>query len=89
MTEKGKHVLVLLLFMVPATLFIGSCARRGEPRFRDVEQYRPERQITHMEMIRAYGALKVVTEYNSISYFLYRATILKRTSMICRRVLWI
>jgi membrane-bound lytic murein transglycosylase F len=72
MTEKGKHVLVLLLFMVPATLFIGSCARRGEPRFRDVEQYRPERQITHMEMIRAYGALKVVTEYNSISYFLYR-----------------
>ncbi len=25
-----------------------------------------------MEMIREYGALKVVTEYNSISYFLYR-----------------
>ncbi len=32
----------------------------------------PENRITHLEMIRQNGELKVVTEYNSISYFLYR-----------------
>lgn len=63
---------LILLLLIPAILFLGSCQRNGESRFRDVEQLRPENRITHMEMIREYGALKVVTEYNSISYFLYR-----------------
>lgn len=55
-----------------AALLLASCQGKGEPRFRDLDQLRPEHRITHMEMIREYGAMKVVTEYNSISYFLYR-----------------
>ena len=72
MIRRLTYRTLVLLLLVPATLFLGSCQRKGEPRFRDVEQLRPENRITHMEMIREYGALKVVTEYNSISYFLYR-----------------
>jgi len=72
MTERLKQSVVILLLLIPVTLFHASCNRDGESRFRDVEQLRPEARITNMEMIREYGALKVVTEYNSISYFLYR-----------------
>ena len=72
MIRRLTYRTLVLLLLIPASLFLGSCQRKGEPRFRDVEQLRPENRITHMEMIREYGALKVVTEYNSISYFLYR-----------------
>ena len=72
MIRRLTYRTLILLLLIPASLFLGSCQRKGEPRFRDVEQLRPENRITHMEMIREYGALKVVTEYNSISYFLYR-----------------
>ena len=72
MIRRLTYRTLVLLLLVATTLFLGSCQRKGEPRFRDVEQLRPENRITHMEMIREYGALKVVTEYNSISYFLYR-----------------
>ncbi|MEA3463320.1 MAG: transporter substrate-binding domain-containing protein [Bacteroidota bacterium] len=72
MTERLRQSVVILMLLIPATLFFASCKRNAESRFRDVEQLRPENRITHMEMIREYGALKVVTEYNSISYFLYR-----------------
>lgn len=60
------------MLLIPAAFFQLSCNHQGEPRFRDLEQLRPENRVTNMEMIREYGALKVVTEYNSISYFLYR-----------------
>ena len=72
MTKKLKYSTLILLLLIPLALFLGSCKRHGEPRFLDVEQLRPDKRITHMELIRQYGALKVVTEYNSISYFLYR-----------------
>ncbi|RLE00272.1 MAG: lytic transglycosylase F, partial [Bacteroidetes bacterium] len=72
MTKKHTYRTLVLLLLVLATLFLGACKPSGEPRFRDVEQLKPENRITHMEMIRQYGALRVVTEYNSISYFLYR-----------------
>ena len=36
-----------------------------------MDQLEPER-ITHLERIRDRGVLRVVTEYNSISYFIYR-----------------
>ena len=72
MTNKHTYRTLVLLLLVLATLFLGACKPSGEPRFRDVEQLKPENRITHMEMIRQYGALRVVTEYNSISYFLYR-----------------
>jgi membrane-bound lytic murein transglycosylase F len=58
--------------LIPAALFLASCQRTGESRFQDIEDLRPENRITHLEEIREEGALKVVTEYNSISYFLYR-----------------
>jgi membrane-bound lytic murein transglycosylase F len=71
MTEKLKYRTVALFLLFQMNLFMGSCNKGGEPRFRDVEQMKPA-QITHLDRILENGALKVVTEYNSISYFLYR-----------------
>ena len=72
MIKRHRQIVVLVLLLIPAALFLVSCSHKGESRFRDLEQLRPENRVTHLEMIREYGALKVVTEYNSISYFLYR-----------------
>ena len=72
MIKKAKYRALILLLLIPASLFLGSCTQEREPRFPDVEQFRPDKWLTHFEMIQQYGALKVVTEYNSISYFLYR-----------------
>ena len=72
MIKKAKYRVLILLLLIPASLFLGSCTHEREPRFPDVEQFRPDKRLTHFEMIQQYGALKVVTEYNSISYFLYR-----------------
>jgi len=72
MTETPNIRALILLILVPMMLSLGSCKRGNESRFRDLEQLRPEDRITHMELIRQAGELKVVTEYNSISYFLYR-----------------
>lgn len=70
--QKGIYIrftVIVIMILLPGLL--GSCNRRGESRFRDVESLRPER-INRMEMIRQEGILRVVTEYNSISYFIYR-----------------
>ncbi|MDF1575137.1 MAG: transporter substrate-binding domain-containing protein [Bacteroidales bacterium] len=72
MTEKRSHRAVILLLLAPLVLSLGSCKGGRGSRFQDVEQLRPEDRLSHLEEIRQYGALKVVTEYNSISYFLYR-----------------
>lgn len=71
MTKNLKYRAVIQLLLVQAVLLLGSCNRQGESRFRDVDQLKPE-QATQLERIRQEGVLKVVTEYNSISYFLYR-----------------
>jgi len=71
MSFKVKHKASILLFVVSFPLILGSCMRSKGSRFRDVEQLKPER-VTHLERIRDRGALRVVTEYNSISYFIYR-----------------
>ncbi len=71
MIESLKYRAQLILLLVPLALFPGSCNRSGEPRFRDVDQMKPER-VYNMDLIRQRGVLKVVTEYNSISYFIYR-----------------
>ena len=34
---------------------LGSCSRRGESRFRDLEQLKPENRITNLERIRQNG----------------------------------
>jgi membrane-bound lytic murein transglycosylase F len=71
MTSKITYKTIYLLSILALPIFLGSCRRSGESRFRDVEDLRPER-ITHLDRIRDRGALRVVTEYNSISYFIYR-----------------
>lgn len=61
------------VFLLPiAFLLLGACSGKKESRFRDIEQYRPENRVTNLEKIRGEGALRVMTEYNSTSYFLYR-----------------
>jgi len=72
MTRKPIYRPFILILLIPAALFLSSCQRTGESRFQDIEDLRPENRVTHLEEIRQEGALKVVTEYNSISYFLYR-----------------
>ena len=66
--SNGRATAWLLLLVLILTV---SCRPGGESRFRDVEDLRPER-ISDLELIRQNGRLSVVTEYNSISYFIYR-----------------
>jgi membrane-bound lytic murein transglycosylase F len=72
MIETPAYRSVLLFLMIPAALILTSCSNRGEPRFRDIEDMRPEPGISNLEKIREEGSLRVLTEYNSTSYFLYR-----------------
>jgi len=69
MKMNGKLVIVLLIILLPGVL--GSCFRNREIRFRDVTEMKPGK-VADLEEIREDGILKVVTEYNSISYFIYR-----------------
>ena len=71
MTIHVSYKAAHLLLIASLPLILGSCRPEGESRFRDVDQLKPER-ITNLERIRDRGALRVVTEYNSISYFIYR-----------------
>jgi membrane-bound lytic murein transglycosylase F len=68
--RKSFHVIQLLLIIGSLMVLSISCTRTGS-RFRDVENLKPEKK-TNLELIREKGSLKVVTEYNSISYFIYR-----------------
>lgn len=61
----------LVLAMISLMLLASSSCDRKGSRFRDVDSLRPDRE-TRLEQIREKGSLKVVTEYNSISYFIYR-----------------
>ncbi len=72
MIKMLKYRPAFLLLLIQAILFLVSCQQHGESRFREIEDMKPENRITHLEEIRQEGAIKVVTEYNSISYFLYR-----------------
>jgi membrane-bound lytic murein transglycosylase F len=71
MIHSKKYFRYLIVLIMLSTLLIGGCNRHGESRFRDVNTLRPEK-ISNLERIRQEGILKVVTEYNSISYFIYR-----------------
>ena len=71
MTINVNRKTISLILIVTLTLILGSCMHRTESRFRDVDQLIPE-QVTNLERIREKGVLRVVTEYNSISYFIYR-----------------
>ncbi|MCK5138129.1 MAG: transporter substrate-binding domain-containing protein [Bacteroidales bacterium] len=64
-----KYSIVLIIILLQASL--GSCFRNREIRFRDVTEIKPE-ILSDLDLIRQKGVLSVVTEYNSISYFIYR-----------------
>jgi len=68
---KGPFRNYLLWIVAAAVLLFSFSCNSNDSRFRDVENLRPEKQ-TKLELIREKGRLKVVTEYNSISYFIYR-----------------
>ena len=71
MIRTLKYHRIILFLLIPVILIPGACKLERESRFRDIELMRPDR-VTNLELIKEYGALRVVTEYNSISYFLYR-----------------
>jgi len=61
----------LFLKVLLMVLMLSQACNQTDSRFRDIDTLRPER-TTNLEQIRNRGRLKVVTEYNSISYFIYR-----------------
>ncbi|MFO7934579.1 MAG: transporter substrate-binding domain-containing protein [Bacteroidales bacterium] len=69
MKRDSRFIIILMLMLLPG--FLGSCFRHREIRFRDVTEMETEK-ISDLQEIREAGKLKVVTEYNSISYFIYR-----------------
>ena len=72
MRKSFIYKFIAFLFIISIPLNMGSCSRRGESRFRDVESLKPENRVTNLESIKQEGILRVVTEFNSISYFIYR-----------------
>ena len=71
MNNARKYIRTFILLIILLPLVTGGCKRNGESRFRDLNTLKPE-QVTNLDRIRQDGILKVVTEYNSISYFIYR-----------------
>jgi membrane-bound lytic murein transglycosylase F len=72
MATKITHRVPLRILIAFLPLILGCSQHQGESRFRDVEQLKPEMKITRLDRIRERGVLRVVTEFNSISYFIYR-----------------
>ena len=71
MMNPVKYQKVLVFVAILALMIPTSCKRNGVSRFRDLDNLKQE-EPSHLELIRERGVLKVVTEYNSISYFIYR-----------------
>ncbi|MEN8230570.1 MAG: transporter substrate-binding domain-containing protein [Bacteroidota bacterium] len=71
MQKIGSLKIVVALIIISLSGFLGSCKRGGESRFRDVDNLKPQ-HISNLELIHQKGILRVVTEFNSISYFIYR-----------------
>jgi len=72
MQKQVKNSFLILLIAAAIPISFSSCVRNGESRFMDVESLEPAVRITNLDIIRNKGILRVVTEYNSISYFIYR-----------------
>ncbi|MCK4747279.1 MAG: transporter substrate-binding domain-containing protein [Bacteroidales bacterium] len=71
MQESNHQSVLIALVIMLMSLLPGSCNRTGESRFRELDELKPEK-VFDLELIRQEGKLSVVTEYNSISYFIYR-----------------
>lgn len=71
MVHRRHNSLVIWIIIVSQVL-AWSCRGDQSSRFRDLDSLRPEMLETNLDRIRERGVLKVVTDYNSISYFIYR-----------------
>jgi membrane-bound lytic murein transglycosylase F len=70
--QKSIYLKIIGLFIILSLpILIGSCNRRGASSNTIDTTLKPE-SISTMELVRQKGILRVVTEYNSISYFIYR-----------------
>jgi len=69
--KRNRLSSIFLGIIVTSFLLFGACRSDRGSRFRDVDSLRPEK-VSRLDLIREEGVLRVVTEYNSISYFIYR-----------------
>jgi len=58
--------------IVLSQFFLEGCKSDRSSRFKDLDTLKPESMATNLDRIREEGVLNVVTDYNSISYFIYR-----------------
>ena len=70
--QKSIYLKITGLFIILSLpMLLGSCSRRGASSNTIETTQKPE-SISTIELVRQKGILRVVTEYNSISYFIYR-----------------
>ncbi len=70
MGHRKHHIFIAGLIILSFIVFRG-CGGDHSSRFRDLDSLKPL-AVNDLELIRKEGLLKVVTDYNSISYFIYR-----------------
>ena len=69
---RKRHKSLVFAFILLSHLLIWGCRSDRSSRFRDLDSLKPENVASNFDRIREEGLLKVVTDYNSISYFIYR-----------------
>ena len=69
---RKRHKSLVFAFILLSHLLIWGCRSDRSSRFRDLDSLKPENVATNFDRITEEGLLKVVTDYNSISYFIYR-----------------
>ncbi len=67
-----RHYSIIVGCLILSQIFLGGCQSNRSTRFRDLDSLKPESRVTNLDRIREEGVLKVVTDFNSISYFIYR-----------------
>ena len=65
-----RHNSLVIWIIILSQLLSWSCGGERSSRFRDLDSLRPEMLETKLDKIREEGVLRVVTDYNSISYFI-------------------
>lgn len=67
-----RHNRFIVGFLILSQIFMWGCQSNRSSRFKDLDSLKPENLATNLDRIREEGVLKVVTDFNSISYFIYR-----------------
>ncbi len=71
MVHRKQYIFIVGLIVL-SQFFLGGCRGDRPSRFKDLDSLKPESIATNLDRIRKDGVLNVVTDYNSISYFIYR-----------------